>query len=622
LNFRVVWCFNEPTDPKTHKEIYETLTGYVFKDFEGVDTSTKNPSRLFFGGNSYAVVVNPEETSLSTLGWAKVLEAYQKGLSNQNVHRQKNAAAPNWEEIEVPDAIVVGAKWFDKLRPYCALMDKWMKAEYLDYNQRLSLWSNLKFLKRKSNNDSVIKDVMFFVDPEVYKNHTFNVKEIQGKFRDSHLKPAPIVFYRGKRMTVPEFFNTFTDAPIVPDMTKRKQIKVTNSWMVSNVVPIIKESGFKYLQCQTGSGKTEQAINFIVSDGGRNIYAAPTHSLAKEIEERCVNKNPDAPIYRIAEREYSSLDLTRMQLGLPPKSSGTDPVRKERLQMLHNAQLDGTFLLTHQSLLTSGENVAASTVIIDENIEEALITEIKISVPQLRMLTDYIDKDKRYLIDEVIDELRETQLLEEVSDKIKQVVRAIDKDKYIEEVNEKSVIENLFLIEKADKFWHSQTGMPTGADAIRAIVRSPMIQSFVDRGSAIVLMSATPMPQLVKLYYKDLPFKFYEAPEAVNQGKIVQYRGGYTGARGNANGNGMGKKEFEKADRAIKARLPKDVYKKCGVISFFGSSKLWEDAGYHTFSADGKEIHFMNNQGLDFMKGKDIIIVGKPDLPDIYYYDL
>lgn len=44
--------------------------------------------------------------------------------------------------------------------------------------------------------------------------------------------------------------------------------------------------------------------------------------------------------------------------------------------------------------------------------------------------------------------------------------------------------------------------------------------------------------------------------------------------------------------------------------------------GFEVFEYEGKEIHLLNCAGLDFMKGKDIIVVGKPDRPDEFYFDL
>jgi hypothetical protein len=77
----------------------------------------RNIANLFYGGGSYSVVINTEKTKLSTLGWAKVMEFSKQGKSNRTLHNQKKAGAQEWEEVEVPEAITVGAKWMDKLRP-------------------------------------------------------------------------------------------------------------------------------------------------------------------------------------------------------------------------------------------------------------------------------------------------------------------------------------------------------------------------------------------------------------------------------------------------------------------------------------------------------------------------
>ena len=58
---------------------------------------------------------------------------------------------------------------------------------------------------------------MSFVDPEVYANHTFSEDEIKKKFRDPKLKPAPIVRYKGKNITVVDFFKSYSSAPIKPE---------------------------------------------------------------------------------------------------------------------------------------------------------------------------------------------------------------------------------------------------------------------------------------------------------------------------------------------------------------------------------------------------------------------
>ena len=153
------------------------------------------------------------------------------------------------------------------------------------------------------------------------------------------------------------------------------------------------------------------------------------------------------------------------------------------------------------------------------------------------------------------------------------------------------------------------------------MMKSELITNAINNNIPIKLFTATPMSQRLKNYY-GLVFDIVE-PErhARNTGKIVQFRG-ITGRRGRHNGTGINVDLFEKYNKYIRSKLDEDVINKSHIISFKDSKELWLSKDYEIFEKDGKEIHFMNNAGLDFMKGKDIIIVGKFDKPDEYYLDL
>ena len=569
-SFRIVWCFKDPIDPKTHLEIYETLVSYVFKDFQGVDTSTRNPQQLFFGGNSYAVVVNPEETSLATLGWGKVLEAYNAGILNKNVHKQKTAAAPDWEEIEVPEAIVVGSKWMDWLRTYCSLLDKWMRQEYLDYNQRLTLWSNLRFLKRKSYSDSIVKDLMKYYRPEVWQGHTFNENEIKGKFRDSKLKPAKIVKYAGEYLTVPEFFERYNNSAKKIDNNDNLRIEELEGWVNNNLEGVINMTGLDYFQAQTGVGKTEKIIDFFIKNKfqiGKVIYSVPTHILAKEFEERLLAKDPDFPIYRIPEREYSALDLTRLRLGLRAITKSVDIYRNEKFKALFDYDTFGVFVITHSLLVNIGDKIPSSLIIVDENIEQALVKEVKITLPQLGSLMPYLPKNRLEDLQDFIDEVNEAETGDAVSDKLKDLLSVMNLNAYLNDVNEDTCIDGLFLAQNAISFRKSTKNKKL---CVRALIKSEMITSAMEREVPVKLFTATPLSQRLKNYYGAV-FGVVEAPYAGNQGKIIQFAG-ITGARGNANGKGMDDKHFQEAVRYIKAKLTPEQIANSHIINFLGSS--------------------------------------------------
>lgn len=621
--YRIVWVLDEEISLKTFGELIKVLMHDTFKDFN-CDKGCKDPSRLFFGSNTYAVVVNPEPTKLSSLGWAKIMEVSRQGKANRTVHNQKAAGAQDWEEVEVPEAITVDSKWMDKLRPYCDLLDKWMLGGYIDYNQRLTLWSNLRFLKRKSPSQTIADDLMRFVVPEEYEGHTFSRNEIMSKFRDSKLKPAPIVKYHGERMDVVKFFTEYTNAAIEVKQEGYSTLEELDQWMDENVGRVINDKGFTYFKAQTASGKTERIIQALVNNSfftNKIIYAVPTHILAKEIEER-LNKaieeqGVELDVYRVPQREYTDLDLLLLQLGLSAQMK--DEARSQAIEKLYDKKSRGIFIITHSLLVNLNNNLPVDLIIVDENLEDALITNIKITESQLSSLLIHVQPKDRARLISFMDTFKDAKVGDVLPDDLKEIISNIDTKEYIRNITEDDVIEKLFRVGDAECLRKSNKGK---AYCVRALCKSSLINTAINRNIPIKLFTATPMSQRLKNYY-GLTFEIVEPSKpAKNTGKVKQYRG-ITGARGISQGKGIEKNKFEKYNKYIQTKLTKEQIKKALIISFKGAKQLFEDAGYTVAVNDGQgEIHFMNNAGLDFMKGRDIIIVGKYDRPDEYYYDL
>lgn len=616
FRYRVVWVLEEEISIKTFGEIVTTLIEDTFKDFKG-DAACKDPSRLFFGSNTYAVVVNTEPTKLSTLGWAKVMEVSKQGKTTKTIHRQKKAGAQEWEEVEVPEAITVGAKWMDILNPYCNLWAKWMRGEYLNYNQRLTLWSNLKFLKYNSHNYSVKKDIMSYVRPEIYEGHTFSIKEIDSKFRDTKLKPAPIVKYRGMRMTVVDFFSSYTNTAARPQLDL-EELNTLDEWMDNKTDEILNNKGFIYFQSQTASGKTERIIRNLVErefNIEKEIYACPTHVLAIEFEKRLRAAAPDMPIYRVPPTEYTTKDLIRLNLGLSPLSKDRD--RAQALLKLFDKNTKGVFIITHSLLINLGGRIPASRIIVDENIEEALIKNIKVSIPKLNSLKGYLPKEAIEKLDNLIEQIKQENIGFKLDNIFGDILKDFDIDEYLNDIQEDDAIEGLFSIPKAEAL---KVSTSNGRKCLRALVKSELISNAILNDIPIKLLTATPMSQRLKNYYR-LDFEVITAPLAKNKGCVNQYRG-ISGARGISNGKGIEKAKLDKYSSYIQNKLKDKKIEDCYFISFKGSKALWEEKGFNVAAVDGKEIHLMNCAGLDCWKGKNIIVCGKFDKPDEYYYDL
>ena len=626
--YRVVWLFDETIPVKTFNELVLTLMEVTFKDYS-VDKACKDICRLFYGSNTYAVVVNPEPTKLASMGWAKVMEVSAQGKENRTVHNQKKAGAQDWEEIEVPEAITVDVKWMDKLRPYCDLLDKWMNGEYIDYNQRLTLWSNLRFIKRNNETRLTMNDLMQYVRPSVYENHTFSRNEIAAKFRDEKLKPAPIVKYKGERMSVVKFFSEYSDAAIETKKDDYCTLEELDAWMDTTIPKVLNERGFTYFKSQTASGKTERIIQTIVKESFRTnkiIYAVPTHALAKEIEARlkraAADSASDLAVYRVPEGQYTDIELLLLRLGIQVTLTGSE--KSTLTRKIFEESVTGVFIITHSLLVNLGGDIPVDKIIVDENIEDALIDDIKIKTVSLRKVLPFIPADERYLLEDYLEAVEQNTVIgTELPDDIKNIILKINQDDYIAAVREDSsyCIPNLFSILKADKIKFSYDGK---SPCIRALKKSSLIDNAMQNDIPIKLFTATPMSQRLKNYY-GLDFKIVEPTKpANNQGNVNAYRGN-TGARGVNAGDGMDVAKFNKLDKYIKSKLSKTEIKHSVVISFKGSEKLWVDAGYTVaVNTEGEHpvVHLMNNAGLDCFKGQNIIVAGKYDKPDIFYYDL
>ena len=154
-------------------------------------------------------------------------------------------------------------------------------------------------------------------------------------------------------------------------------------------------------------------------------------------------------------------------------------------------------------------------------------------------------------------------------------------------------------------------------NCIRMVRKSPLIEDSLKNATPIRVFSATPISKRTEMYYKT-EVDVLEAPLAENKGRIIQFCG-LSGARGRDNGN------LPKLASYVKERLPKEVIENSPLITFMASEKeegFWAEQGFNLARNDGKQIHLMNNSGLDCFKGKSTIVIGKLDLPQQHYQDV
>ena len=191
-NFRVVWCLEDVITPKQYEDVYKALLR-AFAAY-APDEATKDCSRLWYGGNSGAHLISDEYTRLSNLGWQTIIEKAREGKRLTDVVKGKKACIANYAGLEMPESVNVLASkpWWEPLRGR-RLWDLYEGGHYLNYNQRLTLFSNLKFLKYDDTGMSIVKDIMTFYRPDVWAGHTFNEEQLLSMLRERTLRPLPIV---------------------------------------------------------------------------------------------------------------------------------------------------------------------------------------------------------------------------------------------------------------------------------------------------------------------------------------------------------------------------------------------------------------------------------------------
>lgn len=281
-NYRIVWCLKRQIKPREYECVYKALLG-LFGKFSP-DRATKDCSRLWYGGELGYEVINQEPLETALIGRIMALDKVSSGTEPNKAMKQKKNFIPEYADMPTPDAVLVNEGWYSKLQGRCKLWDRWTKGDYLDYNERLALFSNLRFLRYSDKNRFVVQDVLKFFVPETYEGHTCDEGQIRQKFRDSSLKPCPIVKGPlGVPQTIPEFLSQNIDIPIVPNLSK-VPLENLDKWMDEHVPQFLddRDAGIKILKSQTASGKTERIINYLLTkvdlEKAKVIYAAPKHS--------------------------------------------------------------------------------------------------------------------------------------------------------------------------------------------------------------------------------------------------------------------------------------------------------------------------------------------------------
>jgi hypothetical protein len=293
-NFRVLWVLAEPIKPIQYENIYKNLLE-AFADFNP-DRATKDASRLWFGTREPATIISNKPIPLSTIGWLGVCEKMKEGQTIQKAKKAVKCCEKDFFTVESsgsvePFYITQRRRWWEELRVRCWLWDRWERGEYLNYNQRLTLFTNLKYLKYTDTNYTIVADVLEFYEKHkaVYEGHTCDEKQIRSMFLNTTLHAMGIVKVEGKDepITVKEYFETGEREVI--NTIEKVSLKELDEMLDERFPVLLDDEGIVYIKAQTACGKTHRVIHWLLKQDltqKKIVYSAPRYTNISEFEER------------------------------------------------------------------------------------------------------------------------------------------------------------------------------------------------------------------------------------------------------------------------------------------------------------------------------------------------
>lgn len=619
-NYRIIWCLSSVVSVKEYEDMQKALM-HLFRAFNP-DKSTKDVSRLWFGSRLTAVVLSEEPIDTSTLkavcGQVAVSRKMQEGKVMRNAVKGKKELIPDYAGLPEPQVAIVGDDWHQRLRYVCPLWDKFEDGEYLNYNERLTLFSNLKYLRRSDTSKSIYQDIMRFYKPEVWEKHTFDAEQLRTMLSTASLKALPIVRTGGKHMTVAEYMNSDETVIIPKDKESYVSLEELDAYLDEKIPALLESEGIQYFSSQTGSGKTKRIIDFLgkyLADFNKKvIYACPHFAGAHEFYQRFTETGFGYKIKVLPEQQLTAKDKMLLQLGLPKQTKCSE--RAEFIDEMINSN-NGLYIITH-ALLVNMPTIKADIIIVDENIESSLIRTSILTYQQLYSLFPFLDYDTKksfmHWLEDASQEQRGTKIkLDFMREKVAPRLRSrIEEYLSACETSPSLIPSGFFNCEDYDGVASVQGKEPV----IRITHRSPLIQDALNQGIPVKLFSATPISAKISNYY-GIEIEVIEAPKARNSGKIIQYTA-LSGAKGVKQEDDTFSK-LPKLAQYVRESLSEDVIRDSKVISFKGTSDFWKSQGFNVAEVEGEQTHFKNNCGLDCFKGKSLIVIGKYDVNPEYY---
>lgn len=616
--YRVVWCFDEMLTPREYEGLYNILIRDVQKLGIEVDKGVTDTARLWHGTNSKGELIRADYVTRAEMGWAKIVDKLNSGKTLYNVMRSQDkdiVAYFNAEQFDSSKCITVEKGWYEQLRGRCDLWDMWEKGEYIDYNSRLKLFTNLKYLKHTDSETSVLDDVLSFYNPTTYETHTCDEKQITDLFTNKKLYALPIV--DRKIYTVANYLSLKrTERGGIISSLDKISLEQLDEQMDRTFPKVLESNHNNYVVCQTASGKTKRIIDWLCEQDlstKRIVYAAPTYALIEELEQRFKDTfikttksfgETQYPLHTVAKGVYdSSLDMRLLKIGAKPVSSNKE--RACDIKALMGDEWHGVYFITH-ALLANLQDFDFDIIIIDENIESTLIKDVDYSFDKLSALQLYLPTPSAARLNDFILSARSQETNSKVDLKpLAKIIEQLDIEDYV--TNCDTLCDDLFYCNK-----DNVVARIDNKKHIYFTIKSNMFEIALNNGTPIKMFTAsTNLSLLKKKLGVDLDKVQFEM--AQNKGKVVQFAK-ETGAKGE------NLEKIPKLITYIKKSLPQEIIDKAYVLTFKDAVDEFSAAGFNipTFD-DGSLMNITNSEGVDKLKGETVIVAGKFDLNADYY---
>lgn len=626
-NFRIVWIL----DRLITVEEYEALYKAIQQDevFSHADKATKDVSRLWFGTNNGGKLLRDEAIAFERFNiFAREISRTAKGEM-----RQKSLFDVG--EIEEDDYIIplireeskgetIYLPWYEYLKGKCDLWDKWVSGEYLHHSQRLLLFSELRKLKYPdSSNRFIINDVMKYYDAELYRGSKCDEREIRYFLRNGKAN-NPIV---NGRWTIAEFFRT----KAYETFKKKKKKRISRDELIAQadkvILDALKSSGIDYVECQTEAGKTERIIKYfkgIDFTQKKIIYAVPRYNIMDEFITRAKKAGISSDVIHYPQQvDYSAEDLYYMNAGFPEGITITEQMlaRKEELRKVRDENAKGLFLLTHVCL-SHLQGLHADEIIIDENIEDCLIYKVNIPLTTLYTMLHYLKNDyakgKLQSFIQRAESSGDNTAIEKPDFELifnHFVFRDFVENKKIEDTGKKDV----GLLKRAENITVNRN--KEGNQYIHFEIVSSLIPEAIETQMPLKLFTGTSKIEQLKVGYGEEIAKhinYMEVERAEPQGKVIQYLA-YSGS----------KAKIGDALRGAIKLLERDGvdWQSIQLLTLKSAVPLARELGYKIAQRTNSEgiaedLYIENSSGIDCLKGQDLIVIGKSDLPKNAYVDM